>query len=471
MNSLPDPRFGYDVAVLGAGPAGAAAAVEAAALGLRAAIIDEHMVAGGHAYRAVPGIAPVRPDQERTDGDKVRAALGAANVVRYFAHRVWKVERVEPLWHLQAIGAAGPRTIHAARLIVATGAQERHLPFAGWELPGVMGLAAATVMLKAQRVLPGRNAVVAGVGPLLLLVAKAIVDGGGNVAAIIDAHPRSAWFASATELLSRPDLATRGMHWYRALHARGVPMLNGYALREVTGDAPAMHVKAAPVDRDGRVRTDAPVVDYDCDAVCCGFGLMPATDVTHALGASHAFDPALGGWHVVVDDDQRCNVAGLYAAGDGAGVVGAAAAPWQGRIAAMAVARDAGKLGVGEHEARVRAAKRECVRAARFGGVMTRLANVGDGTVASLAPDVTVCQCERLTRATIDAAIAGGCATMADLQVATHCGTGPCGGRICEESAARPPIALATDRSRMNVGQFPVQRALRPGASDELPGD
>ena len=108
MNSLPAPRFGYDVAVLGAGPAGAAAAVEAAALGLRAAIIDEHMVAGGHAYRAVPGIAPVRSDQERTDGDKVRAALGAANVVRYFAHRVWKVERVEPLWHLEAIGAAGP---------------------------------------------------------------------------------------------------------------------------------------------------------------------------------------------------------------------------------------------------------------------------------------------------------------------------------------------------------------------------
>ena len=469
MSSLPDPRFGYDVAVLGAGPAGAAAAIEAAALGLRAAIIDEHIVAGGHAYRAVPGIAPVRSDQERTDGDKVRATLGAANVVRYFAHRVRHIERVEPQWHLQAISATGARAIHAARLIVATGAQERHIPFAGWERPGVMGLAAATIMLKAQRVLPGRNVVVAGAGPLLLLVAKAIVDGGGKVAAIIDAHPRSAWFASAAELLSRPDLATRGMNWYRALHARGVPMHNGYTLLAVSGDDPALHAKAAAVDRDGRIRADAPVVGYDCDAVCCGFGLMPATDVTRALGASHAFDPALGGWHVVVDDDQRCNVAGLYAAGDGAGVVGAAAAPWQGRIAAMAVARDAGKLGAGEHEARVRAAKRECVRATRFGGVMTRLANVGDGAVASLAPDVTVCQCERLARATIDAAMADGCTTMAELQAATRCGTGPCGGRICEESAARL-ITLATDRSRMDVGQFPVQPALRPVAG-ALPGE
>jgi thioredoxin reductase len=468
VNSLPDPRFGYDVAVLGAGPAGAAAAVEAAALGLRAAIIDLHPVAGGHAYRAVPGIAPIRSDQERTDGDKVRAALGAANVVRYFAHRVRQIERVEPLWHLQAIGAAGPRTIHAARLIVTTGAQERLLPFAGWERPGVMGLAAATIMLKAQRVLPGRNTVVAGAGPLLLLVAKAIVDGGGSVAAIVDAHPRSAWFASATELLSRPDLATRGMNWYRALHARGVPMHNGYLLREVTGDAPTLRATAVPVDRDGRARTDAPIVACECDAVCCGFGLMPAMDVTRMLGASHAFDPALGGWHVVVDDDQRCNVAGLYAAGDGAGVVGAAAAPWQGRIAAMAAARDAGKLSAGEHEARVRAAKRECVRAARFGSAMTRLANVGDGAVAMLAPDVTVCQCERLTRAAIDAAIAGGCTTMADLEAATRCGMGPCGGRLCEESAARL-ITLATGRTRVDVGQFPAQSTPRATASGPLP--
>lgn len=461
MSPLPDTRFGYDVAVLGAGPAGAAAAVEAAALGLRAAIIDEHVVAGGQVYGVVPGIAPMRAEQERTDGDKLRAALGAAKVVRYFAHRVAHIERVQQQWHLHATSTAGPRTIHAAMLIVATGAQERHLPFAGWDRPGVMGLASATVMLKAQRVLPGRNVVVAGAGPLLLLVAKAIVDGGGTVAALIDAHPRSAWFASAAELLSRPDLATRGMNWYRALHARGVPMHNGYALRTVAGDAPALHATAVPVDRDGRMRTDAPDVGYDCDAVCCGYGLMPATDVTRRLGASHAFDPALGGWHVVVDDDQRCNIPFLYAAGDGAGVVGAAAAPWQGRIAAMAAARDAGRLGAGEHDARVRSAKRECVRAARFGGVMTRLANVGDGLVASLAPDVTVCPCEHVTRATLDAAIAGGCANLTALQDATRCGTGPCGGAVCEESAARL-IALAADRSRMEVGQFPVRPMLRP---------
>ena len=193
MSSPPDPRFGYDVAVLGAGPAGAAAAVEAAALGLRVAIIDAHMVAGGHAYRAVPGIAPVRSDQERTDGDKVRAALGAANAIRYFAHRVRHIARVESQWHLQATSAAGPRTIHAARLIVATGAQERLMPFAGWERPGVMGLAAATVMLKAQRVLPGRSVVVAGAGT------AAAAGGQGD-----RRRRRTAWRRSSTRIRAAP---------------------------------------------------------------------------------------------------------------------------------------------------------------------------------------------------------------------------------------------------------------------------
>ena len=350
--SPPLNLFRYDVAVVGAGPAGAAAAIEAAALGMRVAIVDEQAVAGGQIYRVVPGIAPVRSDPERTEGDKVRAQLGAANIVRYFEHRVWHIERFDGLWHVQSVGAGRPRTVQAAALIVAGGAQERHLPFAGWERPGVMGLASATVMLKAQRVLPGRNVLVAGAGPLLILVAKAIIDGGGNVAAVVDAHPRSAWFASAAELLSRPDLATRGMNWYRTLLARGVPMHNGAFVREVAGDAPALRASVVPVDRDGKPHPGARGTEIACDAVCCGFGLSPATDITRLLGASHAFDPTLGGWHAVVDDDQRCTVAGLYAAGDGAGVVGAAAAPWQGRIAAMAAARDLGKLGAGEHAAR-----------------------------------------------------------------------------------------------------------------------
>ena len=301
-------REDFDVVVIGAGPAGAAAAVEAAALGLRVAVVDEHALAGGQVYRAQPGIAPARADPDRTEGDRLRAQLGAAPLERLFLHRAWHLARHSDGFQVHLVGPDGPRSLDTAAVIVATGAQERHLPFTGWERPGVLGLAAATVMLKAQRVLPGRNVVVAGAGPLLLLVAKTILEGGGRVAAVVDAHPRSAWFASAAEMLSRPDLATRGMGWYRSLLAKGVPLHHGTMVHAVEGDAPALRATIVGIDRDARPLHHAPLLTFACDAVCVGYGLMPGTEATRLLGAAHAFDPAQGGWHAVVDDDQRCTV-------------------------------------------------------------------------------------------------------------------------------------------------------------------
>lgn len=254
------------------------------------------------------------------------------------------------------------------------------------------------------------------------------------------------------------------MNWYRAVVGHGVAMHHGSVIAEVAGDAPDLRVRAVPVDRDGGAQAGAAAAEIACDAVCCGFGLVSNTDFTHLLGASHGFDPALGGWHVVVDDEQCTSVPRLYAAGDGAGIVGAAAAPWQGRIAAIAAASDLGKLSAAEHAARMPHAKREALRAARFGGVMTRLASVGDGVVASLAPDVTVCLCKGLARATLDEAIAAGSTTFDELKAATGCGTGACGGRVCEEAAARL-ICVATGHTRVAVGQASARPTLpAPGA-------
>ncbi len=459
----PFPPIAFDLAVLGAGPAGAAAAVLAASLKLRVAVLDAHAVAGGQVYRIIPGVTPTRADAERMEGDRLRAQLGAASVVRLFSHRVFHVARDDGGFELQAVTPTGVRAVRATRLIVAAGAQERHLPFSGWERPGIMGLAAATHLLKAQRVLPGRNVVVAGAGPLLLVVAKAILDGGGRVAAVIDAHPRSAWFASAADLLSRPDLATRGMSWYRALVTSGVPMHNGVMVQTVTGDPPDLTVSAVRVDRDGAPQSAVPSITVHGDALCCGYGLMAATDVTRLLGASHGFDPALGGWHAVIDDDQRTNVPGLYVAGDGAGIAGAAAAPWQGRVAALAVARDVGKLSLPAHAAQATPAKKESLRAARFGAVMTRIANVGNGAVSGIAPEVHVCPCRGITRAAVEDAIERGALTVERLQQATGLGTGACAGRVCEEAAARL-IALRTKRPRVEIGQCAARTPLFPDA-------
>ena len=458
-----------DVAIIGAGPAGMAAAIEASSLGLRVVLLDEHAIAGGQVYRVADGIAPRIADPDRRDGDALRLALANADVDVRASHRVWHVERIANEWHVHAVGRDGALSVRAPALIAATGAVERHLPFEGWERPGVMGLASATILLKAQRILPGRAVVVAGAGPLLLVVSKSIVENGGRVVAIVDTNAKGRWLAHAGDLASRPDLVARGLAWLRVLKRHRVPMLHAHAIRSVTGDAGTLRATVTPVDGAGRPIPGRDVT-FDADAVCCGYGLMPATDLTRLAGAAHRFDAQRGGWHAVADADQRCSVPSLYVAGDDAGVAGAAAAPWQGRVAALSAARDLVRIDADTCETSARSAKRSRDRASRFGLAMTSLANTGDGAIASIGAATLVCQCELLTRAALDAAVDDGATTLDELKAATRCGMGPCGGRLCEDAAARL-IALRTGRPREAIGQPTGRPPLRPVEIDTLAGD
>ncbi len=452
----------HDLIIIGAGPAGASAAIEAAGLGLRTFILDEQDAAGGQVWRAPSAALTGAPN---TGGEALRARLQASGATCAFGRRVWLVARG---FTVSALGPDGPETTDAAALIVATGAQERHAPVPGWTLPGVIGLAAATILLKSQRVLPGRRVVVAGVGPLLPLVAAGILNGGGTVAAVIDANRRRDWFTSPAALLSRPVLAVQGAGWFARLVLAGVPVLSGHAIRRIEGANAVARIVSGPVGADFAPR-NGPERAFDCDAVCYGFGLRPATEITRLLCAAHRYQPTLGGWLPVTSAEQATSIPCLYACGDGAGVLGVAAAPLRGRIAAIAAARDLGRLTTSEAAARLAPLHRQLRRAARFGGAMTALTAQRDGIAAAISTDAIVCRCERLPRSELDLAIAQGAVTLNDLKSATRCGMGPCGGRSCEDVAALL-IATQTGRSREAIGQATGRPPLRPMPLQALAG-
>lgn len=462
-------KNGSDIVVLGAGPAGSAAAVEASALGLYVTLFDENPVAGGQVYRQSPGIRSTASSQEQVQGDALGAALTASTVDKCFEHRVWQVERLQSGFAVHAVGPEGPVVREARALIVASGATERQFPIAGWERQGVLSLAGATVLIKSQRMLPGRNVVVAGSGPLLMVVAAAIIEGGGTVAAVIDANPRRAWWADMGALASRPDLLARGAGWIRTLVAHRVPMLFSHVLRRIDGNPAVSRVEAVPIGAGGAPLPDAQALSIQCDSVCTGFGLLPSTDVTRLVGAAHIFDAVRDTWQVKIDADQRCSLAHLYACGDGTGVAGAAAAPWQGRVAALAAAHDLGILSLGVAVEKMRPARRQRDIAARFGMAMARLANVRPNMVEGITDATVVCLCEGITRATLDAAIDLGCVTQNDLRSATRCGMGPCGGRLCEDVTSRL-IAARTGLSRQVIGQPTGRPPLRPVDLNTLAG-
>ena len=373
-----------------------------------------------------------------------------------------------PGFLVDASGREGPRAWEARALVAATGTHERVIPMSGWTLPGVVGLGAATVLLKAERMLPGETTLVAGSGPLVAAVAAGIVKGGGRVAAMVDLARPGDWLATLPAMASRPDLLARGLGWLRLVRAAGTPILFAHAVARIHGRDRVEAADVVPVDRDWRPVPGATARTVEADSVAVGHGLVPETRVTRLLGARHAYAAELGGWTPERDRDMRTTQPRLYAAGDGAGVGGAEAAETEGRIAGLAAALDLGKLDTRVHERLAARYRRRLAGARRFGRAMSRLMCPRPGLLETMEPDTVVCRCEDVTRREIEAAVAAGARDLNQLKSWTRSGMGPCQGRMCGEAAAA--LVAAKVGGREAAGQWTARVPVLPLPIDALVG-
>ncbi len=458
----------HDIAVLGGGPAGMAAATEAATAGARTVLLEESPLPGGQVYRALPTGFTATPDRDRRTGDGLRAALAASGAEQHTGCRVWAVgggplvsqgNAPEP-FTLSALRLDGaPFTVTARALILCCGTHERIIPFPGWTLPGVIGLAAATILLKAQGVVPGRRVVVAGAGPLLFAVAAKVIAGGARVAAVVDAATTGEWLRALPALAARPDVLAQGLAWRAALLAARVPVLQASRILAAEGEGHLARVRIATGEAERVV---------EADALCVGHGLVPATEAARSFRAKHVHRSEDGGWVPVLDAQQRTSVPLLYVAGDGAGVRGAAAAPSAGRVAALAALDDLGLAG--DRAARQRDAVAALARARRAGAAMARMMALRPALVAAIPPETIICRCEGVTRAAIDAAADSGATTINQLKHFTRCGMGPCQGRMCGD-AAGSVLALRRGVDVAQVGFATGRVPLRPVPMEAILGD
>lgn len=456
-----------DVIVIGAGPAGAHAAMEAARHDLRVVLLDEAAAPGGQVWRApAPGL--VLPDAARgmdaARGEALREAVAASGVDWRAGRRVWSVTAG---YRVDMVGPDGPESVTAPRVIAATGAHERFYPFPGWTLPGVIGLAGATILLKSQGMLPGRRTIVAGCGPLLAAVAAKIVKGGGTVAAIVDLSSRADWLSASIGMARRPALLREGAGWVASIAKARVPWHFGHAVRAAQADGDALRVTIAPVDAHG-----APVAGrvrvVSGDALAVGHGLVPGSEIPRLLQAAHEYDASRGGFAPLLDPYCRTSLAGLYAAGDGAGIAGADPAILRGRLAGLACARDAGRLEEDAFRALADPLKAERAALAPFAAAVARLMRPRPALAHAMPPETIVCRCEDVTRAEIDAAIADGAAEVSQLKHFTRCGMGPCQGRMCGEAAAE--LVAQHAGSRAVAGLWTMRPPLRPVPLDAMLG-
>lgn len=454
-----------DLIVIGAGPAGANAALSAAAAGLSVVLLDEQDAAGGQVWRkpldGLPKL-PASPEQQRGNG--LRQQIAASSIQFLTGRRVWSIGGA---FRVDALGPAGNEMFEAPRLIAATGAHERVVPFPGWTLPGVIGLAAATNLLKSHGVLPGNRIVVAGCGPLLVAVAAGVLKLGGTVAAIVDLDGRGDWLRALPSLASQPRLLAQGVGWMMKIGLANVPYYRRHGVMAAMGDGQLHGVTLGPVD-DGGASIAGATVTIEADCLCVGHGLVAGSEVTRLLRAEHRYDGRRGGFVPVLDDAGRTSISGLYACGDGYGVRGAASAEWAGRLAGLAAARDADALGSDDFDRKADECRRGLTRLQRFSDAMADRMALRAPQVATVPEAAIVCRCEDVSRADVEAAIAAGARDVNQLKHFTRCGMGPCQGRMCGDVAGA--LLAAHVGGRDAAGCWTMRPPLRPIPLEDLMG-
>ena len=457
-----------DLVVLGAGPAGVAAANVASKEGAEVVIIDEYSSAGGQIYRAPPNeFQPQNSfkSDEFREGEKQRNILENSDLTALFKHRVWSVSSDLVV---STVGPNGLSSWHARSLIIANGALERIIPFPGWTIPGVIGLAASTILLKSQYVLPGQSTVVAGCGPLLIAVANGIIKSGGKVSAIIDLNSKSDWIKAFPRLLSRPDQLFKGMSWFANIMKAGIKIYGGHAVTNTKQVDNVLRISIAPINSAGSIldSKNQKIVEGDCLAI--GHGLFPSTEITRLLKAKHIYDPLKGGWVPLIDDDFRSSIPGVYIAGDATGISGAFSAVQKGRIAGMAAVRDLNVMSSQKYKAKIKSELKILKKNENFGKATVRLMKFRPELIQTITSETIVCRCEDVFRSEIDEAIESGARDLNQLKAWTRCGMGPCQGRTCSE--AIEAILASKVGSRELAGQWTGRTPLRPVPIEQIIG-
>jgi D-hydroxyproline dehydrogenase subunit alpha len=400
-----------DVAVVGAGPAGLAAAVAARRAGADVVVIDAYAAPGGQIWRRRhddPGMEALP-----RDGRHALRALAATTVRVLSGRSVWGVEAPRTL---RLDGP--PWRVEAGAVVMATGAYDRPVAFPGWTLPGVLTAGAAQALAKGQGVLPGRRVLLAGAGPFLLPVARQLTSQGAEVVAVAEATRRRDWLRAGVRMSRHLDRLAA----YAAYRARVPKVVWGHVIVRAEGDG---RVESATLAACGADWAPLPGTErtFAVDAVCTAYGFLPNVELARALGC------ALAGDAVAHDASMATSVAGVYVAGEAAGIGGAELATVEGQIAGRAAA--GAPLAASDRRA----------KPAGFAAILADLFDPRPGLDALAAPDTVLCRCEDVTAGEVDAAVAAGATTPAALKVVTRCGQGPCQGRVCERLVgARLPV-------------------------------
>lgn len=387
-----------DVVVIGAGPAGIAAASSAAERGLRVVLIDRARDPGGQIWRhargdvGAPGASSLQRRWLARLADSGARLLMETSVIDACV----TPSRIEMLAH----NSGRAIQLHAANVILATGARELYIPFPGWTLPGVVGIGGAQALLKSGVSFVGKRVAIAGSGPLILPVAAALAVAGARLVLVAEQAPRAAVARLVAGLYRSPATLLQAAR-YRATFA-SASYSTGIWVTEAHGDGRIDGVSVTNGRRSWRV---------GADVLCTGYGLVPNIQLATLLGC----DVTDGS--VAVDARQQTSVERIFAIGEATGIGGAPMSLAEGEIAGLTVANGAAPITrLLRHRRVLASSARRMAEAFALRSELRRLPQ----------HNTIVCRCEDVEYAAVS-----GAASVRQAKLRTRVGMGPCQGRTC----------------------------------------
>ncbi len=435
-----------DAIVIGAGPAGLAAAAELATHKVSAYLIDEQVGPGGQIWRNAnpthqwPGVT----------------YYPAGTVIDINAQE----ELINVTWLQQTSHGKIMRESQARALIIATGAMERPLLFPGAQLPGVMGIGAVQSVHKQADLIPrGPGVILAGHGPLLLLAAQQIIKQGASIDAVLDLSISGARRSAAKRLpralMADASLLFQGVQLLRSFNTLGIKTWKNVTALRASGDS---HLEQIEFVSDGHTQT------LPARLLAVHDGVLPNTQLTRLLNLEHQWNKAQQSFAPQIQSDGRSSHPKIWIAGDGMGIGGVELAVQRGRLTALAIARTLNsspevitnkkyiaRLKQLERSIRVRLPARQFVDALYPPLPVEHFAT----------NDTVVCRCEAITLDTIHGAIRQGAIGPNRVKTFTRCGMGPCQGRQCSTALTRI-VAKVTGRGADDIGALRIRPPVKP---------
>lgn len=462
----------YDVAIIGAGPAGLAAASELVAADVKVVVLDEQQRPGGQISRQPPKAFTVRNwlsgGLYRGLKSLLRSIEQHPSIDWQFSVTVSGIGKTETglfrVWHQ---GPAGLAEIRTRRVLLATGAYERPLAFSGSTVPGVMGAGAIQTMLKSQQVLSGDSFVFAGAHPLQLVVAEQVLAAGGRVQAVVFAQSFSRCFS----ILNYPTLPF--LHWrtfwaamksYRTLRKSGVPVIFSHTVAKAGGENSLTQVEICPITPEGRLKPElARNIEADTLGLCYGFQV--SSELARQAGAQVYWGgDAAGGWLVRHDVWGETSVDGFFAAGETTGMAGADAGMAEGHIAGLGILRSLGVHDDSDSRFHARPHRRKLRRYQKFAAYLRNFAELPKHLVSSMmTPDSYVCRCEAVSCTDLTTVLRdnGHLGDAGSIKLLSRVGMGRCQGRLCYANFAEK-VREETGKTAAELGPFQAQWPVKP---------